>query len=76
MYEMIRMISMGEEFKIDIGTKSRGKKLYQSSFWKQERINTLKSKKNMKRIQIKKGRKNCKKRRERTKIEKEKIRKD
>jgi hypothetical protein len=29
---MIRMISMVEEFKIDIGTKSRGKKLYQSSF--------------------------------------------
>ncbi len=42
---MIRMISMGEEFKIDIGTKSRGKKLYQSCFWKQERNNTLKSRK-------------------------------
>jgi hypothetical protein len=40
---MIRMSSMGEEFKIDIGTKSRGKKLYQSSFWKQEINNTLKS---------------------------------
>ncbi len=42
---MIRMISMVEEFKIDIGTKSRGKKLYQSSFWKKERNNTLKSRK-------------------------------
>ncbi len=36
---------MGEEFKIDIGTKSTGNKLYQSSFWKQERNNTLKSRK-------------------------------
>jgi hypothetical protein len=43
---MIRMISMeGEEFKIDIGTKSTGNNLYQSSFFKQERNNTLKSRK-------------------------------
>ncbi len=42
---MIRMISIGEEFKIDIETKSRGKKRYQSSFQKQEINNTLKSRK-------------------------------
>jgi hypothetical protein len=34
---MIRMSSMVEEFKIDIGTKSTGNKLYQSSFWKKEK---------------------------------------
>ncbi len=28
---MVRMISMGEEFKIDIGTKSTGNKLYQAN---------------------------------------------